>query len=201
MELLHAYTRGAFAMTDEDGVTRWYTADPRGVLPLTEGVGGFHIPRSLRRVIRQRRFHTRFDTAFSEVVDACAVDRPDATWLGQGLRDAYRDLHQLGFAHSVEAWLPATPRSPPLLVGGVFGVALRGAFFAESMFHRTSDAGKVALVSLVHHLRDRGYSLLDTQQCSPTVRAMGGYEISASEYLRRLDAALDIQCTFHERSR
>ncbi len=211
-DVLNAYAVGAFPMTDPDGVTRWYTADPRGVLPLHEepaapdlnaAPGRFHVPRSLERIIRLGRFEVRIDSAFDEVVRGCG-ERTAGTWIGRDLREVYGELHRMGFAHSVEAWMPPASPSGSVgpggaiaeLVGGVYGVALGGAFFAESMFHRRSDAGKVAVVALVRRLRQRGYVLLDTQECSATVARFGGTEISARTYRRRLAGAMAVPCTF-----
>src|SRR4051812_37880187 len=151
--LLLAYSQGAFPMTDRDGVTRWYTADPRGIIPLER----FHIPRTLHQLVRQNRFAVRVNTAFEQTMLACMEARPEGTWISEELIQAYVQLHNMGFAHSVEAWQGKE------LVGGLYGVSMGGAFFGESMFRRARDASKVALVHLIQRLREREYELLDAQ--------------------------------------
>jgi leucyl/phenylalanyl-tRNA--protein transferase len=187
--LLSAYAQGAFPMTDGDGVTRWYTADPRGVLPLHEG---FRIHRSLRQTLRRGTFRVGFDEDFEGVMRQCMRRRPDGTWISEELVEAYTRLHREGFAHSVESYDPQTGE----LVGGLYGVSLGGAFFGESMFHRRTDASKVALVGLVQRLRERGYELLDAQARTAHLQRFGCEEVPASKYLRRLRHALTLACTF-----
>lgn len=184
--LLAAYGQGVFPMADQNGVVNWYSADPRGILPLDT----FHVARSLRQVVRQQRFDIRINFDFEQTIRCCAVNRSDGTWINRILIDAYLRLHELGFAHSVEAW------QGDRLVGGLYGVSLGAAFFGESMFHRVPDASKVALVHLVTRLRERGYVLLDTQATTPHLRRFGCIEIPASAYLTRLDAALQKTCDF-----
>ena len=173
-----------------DGEIRWYSPDPRGVLPLNE----VHIPRRLARVARQGRFRIAFDTAFGDVIRACAAEDRDpedaGTWIDEQIIESYTALHDQGLAHSVEAW------SGERLVGGLYGVALRGAFFGESMFHRETDASKVALVALVERLRARGYTLLDTQWVTPHLEQFGAIEIPRDDYLRWLEVSLRLPCTF-----
>ena len=185
--LLSAYTQGVFPMTDRDGQVRWYTADPRGILPLD---GGFHVPQTLRQVVRQNRFDIRVDSDFESTMRGCMEAREGGTWISDELIDAYLRLHRLGFAHSIEAWREGQ------LVGGLYGVSLRAAFFGESMFHRERDASKVALVHLVDRLRERGYELLDTQASTAHLRRFGCVEISSDEYIRRLQRALRKDCRF-----
>jgi leucyl/phenylalanyl-tRNA--protein transferase len=186
--LLTAYAQGSFPMADADGKVRWYTASPRGVIPLENGA--FRIPRTLRQIIRQRRFETRINHNFAAVMRACMKTRARRTWINEDLIAAYARLHELGHAHSVEAW------SGGKLAGGLYGVSLGGAFFGESMFHHHRDASKVALVALVEHLRQRGYELLDTQTCSDHLRQFGGTEIPHAQYLRQLKTALSKECHF-----
>ncbi len=173
-----------------DGEIRWYSPDPRGVLPLNE----VHIPRRLARVARQGRFRIAIDTAFGDVIRACAAEDRDpedaGTWIDEQIIESYTALHDQGLAHSVEAW------SGERLVGGLYGVALRGAFFGESMFHRETDASKVALVALVERLRARGYTLLDTQWVTPHLEQFGAIEIPRDDYLRLLEDSLRLDCTF-----
>jgi leucyl/phenylalanyl-tRNA--protein transferase len=148
--LLTAYCNGIFPMTDPDGHIRWYSADPRGVIPLE----GFHVPKSLAQFMRSRGcpFEVRINVDFEATMRACMSTRPDGSWISPTLIRAYVRLHELGFAHSVETWQEGK------LVGGLYGVSLGGAFFGESMFHYARDASKVALVYLVNRLRKRGYA-------------------------------------------
>jgi leucyl/phenylalanyl-tRNA--protein transferase len=184
--LLAAYSQGAFPMTDSDGSIRWYTADPRGIIPLD----AFHVPKTLQQVIRQNRFEIRISCDFEAVMRACMSVRSEGSWISEQLIAVYRQLHELGFAHSVEAWREGQ------LAGGLYGVSLGSAFFGESMFHYQRDASKVALVALADRLRERGYELLDTQASTPHLRRFGCIEIRSEDYLRRLKKALDRKCTF-----
>lgn len=183
--LVRAYCAGAFPMGDDrTGKVRWYAPDPRGVLPLDER---FHVPKNLARLVRQGRFRVTRDAAFDRVIAGCA-DRK-RTWITPRIQRAYRALHRAGPAHSVEAWTEGGEDDGEL-VGGLYGVALGGAFFGESMFYRKSNASKVALVHLVRHLRRRGYRLLDTQYGNAHLEQFGGTEIPREEYHRRLAGAL-----------
>jgi leucyl/phenylalanyl-tRNA--protein transferase len=188
--LLSAYTQGIFPMADEHGAIHFYDPNPRAIFPLD----AFHVPRRLARTIRSGRFEMRVDTAFRAVVLACAEPGPgrESTWISESIVDSYQELQQQGFAHSVEAWREGA------LVGGLYGVALRGLFAGESMFSRERDASKVALVYLVERLRRGGYTLLDTQFLgSDHFRQFGVIEIPRSEYKRRLAAALHINADFN----
>jgi leucyl/phenylalanyl-tRNA---protein transferase len=173
-------------MADRDGLVRWYTADPRGVFPLNH----FHVPKSLAQIVRQSKFEIRIDHDFEHVMSACAAQRHGGTWINEELVAAYVRLHQLGFAHSVEAWQDNE------LAGGLYGVSLGGAFFGESMFHTRPNASKVALVHLVDRLRLRGYELLDTQATTPHLRQFGCIDIPAGKYLQLLRKALVRKCEF-----
>jgi leucyl/phenylalanyl-tRNA--protein transferase len=173
-------------MTDSDGTTRWYTADPRGIIPLD----AFHIPGTLQQVINQKRFEIHFDRNFETVMRACMDVRPTGSWISEQLIAVYKQLHELGFAHSVEAWKDGQ------LAGGLYGVSLGAAFFGESMFHYVRDASKVALSALVDRLRERNYELLDTQAATAHLKRFGCIEIRAEDYLRRLKRALARRCTF-----
>ncbi len=166
------------------GRIEWFSPDPRGVLPL----GAFHAPSRLQRVVRQSRFEVRIDSAFEAVMRACATR--DETWITDDIVSSYVALHRLGYAHSVETWQDGS------LVGGLYGVAIGGAFFGESMFHTVTDASKVALVALVQRLRARGFALLDTQWVTPHLAQFGGTEIPRAEYLERLAIALPMECRF-----
>ncbi|MDD5350378.1 MAG: leucyl/phenylalanyl-tRNA--protein transferase [Chthoniobacteraceae bacterium] len=182
--LLNAYARGIFPMGMPEGDLAWFSPDPRGVLPLE----GFHVPHGLERTLKKQRFEIRCDTAFGAVMRACA--EREETWIDAEILASYGELHRLGFAHSVEAWRAGE------LAGGLYGVALGGAFFGESMFHRETDASKVALHALVERLRARGFTLLDLQWVTPHLATFGAVEIPRPEYLRRLRAALRQECAF-----
>ncbi len=184
--LLSAYAQGVFPMTDQDGQTRWYTANPRGIIPLEE----FHVPHTLRAVIRRGIFQVTVDRDFEGIVRACMLARREGSWISDTLVRAYRRLHDCGNAHSVEV------RRDGELAGGLYGVSLGGAFFGESMFHHQRDASKVALVHLVERLKQRGYLLLDTQANTPHLKRFGCIDVPASEYMRLLDAALKRTCAF-----
>lgn len=184
--LLNAYSQGAFPMADPDGRIRWFTADPRGILP----IDALRVSRSLRATIRRARFDIRFNTRFRDVMLECASHRPEGSWISPGLIDSYVRLHRLGYAHSVETW------QDDRLVGGLYGVALGGAFFGESMFHRVNDASKVALVALVERLRERQFVLHDTQTVTNHLRTMGCIEIPARQYMRLLREAITLDRTF-----
>ena len=171
---------------DKRGRIGWFSPDPRAVIPLDER---FHVPHGLRRVVKQKKFEVTVDTDFASVIRECAK-RKEETWISPGIRESYCELHRLGQAHSVETRLAGK------LVGGLYGVAIGGAFFGESMFHRATDASKVALVALVERLRASGYVLLDTQWVTPHLQQFGAYEIVRHEYLWRLEQALKLACKF-----
>jgi leucyl/phenylalanyl-tRNA--protein transferase len=184
--LLTAYAQGVFPMADRDGTMRWYTADPRGILPLN----GFHIPKTLATLVRQKKFDVRINTDFVATMRGCMSNRDEGSWINDELIAAYTRLHEMGCAHSVEAW------QDDKLVGGLYGVSLGAAFFGESMFHRVRDASKVALVHLVDRLNERGYELLDTQASTEHLRRFGCIDIPASQYARLLKSAMKRQCVF-----
>ena len=181
--LLNAYAQGVFPMADENDEIHWYSPDPRTIIDLER----FHAPRTLRQLYRQERFELTINQAFEAVIDGCA-DRSEGTWINADMREAYVALHGLGFAHSVEAW------QEDRLVGGLYGLALGGAFFGESMFHRAANASKVALVYLVERMQQRGFALLDTQFTTEHLRQFNCVELSRGEYLERLDEALCVDC-------
>jgi leucyl/phenylalanyl-tRNA--protein transferase len=182
--LLHAYRLGIFPMAMEKGEIRWFSPDPRAILPLDR----FHIPHGLKRERRVRAVEIRVNTRFDEVIRACA-ERSD-TWINQEIIESYNNLHALGWAHSVEAW------SAGELVGGLYGVAIGGAFFGESMFFRVTGASKIALWALVERLRDRRFALLDTQWLTPHLEQFGAREISRALYLHLLREAIDLPRRF-----
>lgn len=172
---------------DVDGQIRWFSPDPRAIVPLES----FHAARTLMQTYRSGRFEIRFDTAFEDVMRACSR-RPEGTWISKAIIKAFVEMHALGLAHSAEAWVKGT------LVGGLYGVSLGGAFFGESMFYRKRDASKVALVALVDRLKSRGFSLLDVQFVTPHLRRFGAVAIPRRAYLRRLSAALQQDCEWEE---
>ena len=181
--LLSAYAQGIFPMADEDEEIHWYSPDPRTIIDLER----FHTPRTLRQLYRQQRFQLTVNRDFEAVINRCA-DRPEGTWISADMREAYVELHRLGFAHSVEAWWEGR------LAGGLYGVALGGAFLGESMFHDVSNASKIALVHLVEQMKQRDFILLDTQFTTEHLRQFNCLEIPRSEYLERLDKALRMNC-------
>jgi leucyl/phenylalanyl-tRNA--protein transferase len=183
--LLAAYRAGLFPMpldaeAGRPATTAWWSPDPRGVLPLD----GLVVSRSLRRSLQ--RYDVRIDTAFEQVVDACAAPHRKGAWITREMQEAYGALHQLGWAHSVEAW------SGEELVGGLYGVAIGGLFAGESMFSHATDASKVALVALVRALADdfAADRVLDVQWCTPHLATLGCREVSRRSYLRALRRAL-----------
>jgi leucyl/phenylalanyl-tRNA--protein transferase len=187
-DLVSAYCSGYFPMSDKrEGVIGWYSPDPRALLDLDE----FKISRSLRRTVQKKIFDCRIDTDFETVLRSCG-NRAD-TWISETIVQSYLKLFQLGAAHSVETWHQG------VLAGGLYGVALGGAFFGESMFSSIRDASKVALVFLVNRLKERGYVLLDTQYITPHLKSLGAKEIPREQYLQRLERALQNQCSFVER--
>jgi leucyl/phenylalanyl-tRNA--protein transferase len=179
--LEYAYRNGFFPMADDDGEVGWYRPDPRAILPLD----GFHVSRSLQRTLNRADFVVKSEGHFEEVMRACG-DRPEGTWMNEEFIAAYTGLHRLGKAHAVSVWQDGK------LVGGTYGVCLGGAFFAESKFHRVTDASKVALHGLVERLRAGGFSLLEVQFLTPHLQSLGAVEIAAEEYERRLEAALEL---------
>lgn len=182
--LEYAYRSGFFPMPNAIGRIEWYCPDPRAILPLE----GFHASRSLQRKLKKSVFSVTYDQAFTEVMRGCAERKP--TWITAEFLRGYTALHKIGKAHSVEVW------QNNKLAGGVYGVHLGGAFFAESKFHRATDASKVALAKLVERLRQRGFALLEVQFLTPHLAQFGVIEIPATEYLERLQAALKLQCEF-----
>jgi len=183
--LLAAYAVGIFPMADEEGTVHWLAPDPRAVLELDH----LRVSRSLRAIVQRGAFQTSVNRAFEDVMDHCA-NRAEGTWISPEIRDAYCRLHRLGYAHSVESWKDGQ------LAGGLYGVAIGGAFFGESMFHRVSNASKAALVELVSRMRSRGFVLLDVQFLTDHLRRFGAIEISRTDYEMRLENAVRRPCTF-----
>jgi len=187
--VLTGYLRGAFPMCEPvSGRVEWFTCDPRALVPLD---GRFRVSDSLARTVRSGRFEVRTDTAFARVMEGCARDRSgeNRNWIGPEICRVYGELHAMGFAHSVEAWRDGE------LVGGLYGVALKGAFFGESMFSvpgKGTDASKVCLVHLVDRLRRGRYVLCDSQYANAHMARFGTYEIPAREYMSLLEDAVEV---------
>jgi leucyl/phenylalanyl-tRNA---protein transferase len=188
--LLRAYAVGLFPMAErrDDPTLFWIDPEKRGILPLR----GFHVSRRLRKTVRNGPYEVRCNTAFSDVVRACASPGPGRgdTWINTEIESLYSDLHELGRAHCVETWLDGE------LVGGLYGVSLGGAFFGESMFSRARDASKVALVHLVARLIKADYMLLDTQFVTDHLTQFGVVELPRAGYRQLLSDALDASATF-----
>ncbi len=183
--LIAAYCQGYFPMADSKaGEIHWYSPDPRTIFDLDE----FHVPRSLTLILKKKSFEIHIDQCFEEVMRACA--EREETWISETIIQSYLQLFRMGLAHSLETW------SNGELVGGLYGVALRGAFFGESMFSKERDASKIALVHLVKRLKKRNYTLLDTQYITSHLERFGAREIPREEYLQRLQKALTQPCTF-----
>ena len=182
--MLRAYAAGIFPMAEsaDDPSLFWVEPELRGVIPLDR----FHLASRLARTVRSDRFEIRVDSAFDEVIAACAEAKPDRleTWINGRIRQIFRELFRLGHVHTVECWRDGR------LVGGLYGLALGGAFFGESMFHRETDASKVALVHLVARLRRGGYSLLDAQFQTSHLAQFGTQEVPRAAYQGRLDRAI-----------
>ena len=184
--VIRAYRQGIFPMAMEDKSIGWFSPDPRGIIPLD----AFHLPSRLARLLRKGRFEITIDTAFESIMRACAEDRDEGTWISEDIIDCYTTLHRLELAHSVEVWREKQ------LVGGLYGVHLGGAFFGESMFHRETDASKVALAALVDRLQRRSFALLDVQWVTPHLAQFGATEIPRKKYLELLQRALLRDCGF-----
>lgn len=192
--LLRAYATGLFPMAEsaEDPELFWVDPERRGVLPLE----AFHIPRSLKKAVRQRRFEVTADRDFMGVLNGCAerTAMRKSTWINSEIIRLYSALHAMGAAHSIECWQSGGTAKE--LVGGLYGVALGGAFFGESMFSRVPDASKIALVHLIARLKRGGFTLLDTQFVTTHLARFGAIEISRRIYRKRLDAALESDARF-----
>ena len=182
--LLEAYRRGIFPMGMEDGEIGWFSPDPRGIIPLDK----FHVPHGLKRALGRRRFEIRINHSFEKVMRSCAAR--SETWINDEILESYCNLHRQGHAHSVEAWENGE------LAGGLYGVAIGGVFFGESMFHDVTEASKVALHALVERMRERQFALLDIQWVTQHLVQFGAIEISRIQYLKKLDAGVNLDCRF-----
>lgn len=183
--LVRAYAQGIFPMADKHGTIHWYAPDPRAILEYHN----FHISRSLRATIRKSVYEIRMDTAFEQVMRYCGAR--EETWINEEFIKTYTYLHKVGLGHSVEAWQNGR------LMGGLYGIALGGAFMGESMFSDATDASKVCLAALIKHLHTRGYILHDTQFLTPHLATLGVTEISRAEYERRLYTAIQLPCSWN----
>lgn len=187
--LLSAYRQGIFPWFSENQPILWWSLDPRGILPLD----GFHVGATLNKVLKRKIFEIRVNTAFEDVMKACAVRRNGSSelgWITEEMISAYTELHRLGYAHSVESWRNGK------LVGGVYGIAIGGLFAAESMFYRESNASKAALAALIERMKERGFTLFDCQMVTEVTKKMGAIEISRDEYLKQLKKSLSQTCKF-----
>jgi len=178
--LISAYCSGIFPMGMENGRLSWFSPDPRGILP----IHNFHVPRNARAELRRNGLVVRVNQAFGAVLRACAARRE--TWITREIINSYELLHKMGYAHSIEAW------QGDELAGGLYGVAIGGAFFGESMFSHASGGSKAALIWLMGHLKERGFLLHDTQWTTPHLAMFGGKEIPREEYLRLLEKAVHL---------
>ena len=192
--LIKAYALGVFPMAEHHDDDRIFFVDPdeRGILPLDQ----VHLPRSLKKRVRQRPYRITVNKAFDQVIDGCRTitDSREESWINPQIRQLYCALHRLGFAYSVEAW--QDNGTDPQLVGGLYGVALAGAFFGESMFSRATDASKIALVHLMARLQAGGFTLLDTQFSNPHLEQFGVLEIPRDDFKILLGEALTAEATF-----
>jgi leucyl/phenylalanyl-tRNA--protein transferase len=189
--LLKAYASGVFPMAESatDPEVFWVRPETRGIIPLD----AFHVPKSLRKVIRHNRFAIRFDSDFAGVIDGCAEVRDErkTTWINAPIREAYISLFERGHCHSVEAW------REDRLVGGLYGVSLGRVFFGESMFSKETDASKVCLVHLVERLNERGFILLDTQFTTEHLKRFGAIDVPRGKYEKMLEKALKGEAVFY----
>jgi len=182
--LLQGYRLGVFPMAMDNGSIEWFSPTRRGIIPLEN----FHLPHTARRAWERQLFEVKIDSAFADVIEACA--RRSETWINAEIIDSYEQLHRLGHAHSVEAW------QEQKLVGGLYGVAVGGAFFGESMFHHVNDASKVALAALVERLKERQFVLLDTQWLTSHLAQFGAIEVPRAKYLHLLESAISLRRSF-----
>jgi leucyl/phenylalanyl-tRNA--protein transferase len=174
----YAYEEGAFPMTMEDGSVQWFQPRRRALFPIT----GIHTSRSLRKEIARGDFEVRFDTAFEDVMHACL--RPEGNWISEEFIRVYTLIHEEGWGHSGEVWHEGE------LVGGIYGIALGSCFCAESMFHRRTNASKIALWAMVEKCRELGFTLFDAQIMNPHLKSLGAFEVTHHEYIVRLKDAL-----------
>jgi leucyl/phenylalanyl-tRNA--protein transferase len=187
-EMVSAYSAGYFPMAEPNGEIYWYNPHPRAIIPIET----YKPPKSLKPVINRKQFEIIINHAFKQVMTECAAPRKDEelTWISDYLVELYDEMHQKGFAHSVEAYENGQ------LVGGLYGVCIGGVFFGESMFSKVSNASKVAFFYLIEILKSNGFELLDTQFMNDNVKRYGAIEIGRAQYLRKLKSALSKKCEF-----
>ena len=189
--ILQAYSKGIFPMAESRNQSKLFWIDPdiRGIFPLN----GLHISRSLKKAVRQRRFEIRYNTDFKKIIKSCASTNQNRkeTWINDEIIRLYTELHNIGHAHSVECW------NENRLMGGLYGISIRSAFFGESMFSYKTDASKIALVHLVARLNEDGFTLLDAQFLTNHLKSLGAIEISRNDYLKKLDHALKKDAKFN----
>lgn len=184
LNLMSAYSKGIYPWSTNP--VTWWSPDPRAIFELDK----FHIGRSLKRFLRQTSFHVTMDAQFQGVIEGCRENRKEGSWIDDEIQDAYIEFHELGYAHSVEVW------DENNLVGGVYGIAIKGLFAGESMFSRKTNASKLALVELTKHLNKQGFHFMDIQMLTPVTEYLGAIEIPRKEYLSRLKDALQLNCSF-----
>ncbi len=183
--LLTAYCNGFFPMADsKTGEINWYSPDPRAIIDLEK----LHPQKSLKSILKKNIFEIKINQNFEETIRRCS--KREETWISEKIIQSYLKLNELGYAHSVETW------SEGKLAGGLYGVAIGGAFFGESMFSILRDASKVALVNLVKRLNEKGFLLLDAQYITPHLKRFGAYEITRKEYLDLLNKSINLNCMF-----
>ena len=187
--IIEGYSQGYFLMSDDDGKLDWYSSRQRTLIPLDDR---FRYPKSLQRVLNQKRFSVAIDRDFKSVCEGCA-DR-DSTWISEDLLQIYFALHQAGYAHSFETW------QGDKLAGGILGIAINGAFIGESMFYCITEGSKVAMVKLVEHLRCKQYVFFDAQLQNPHLERFGSYIISSKRYRELLDQAMRQDCIFNQKT-
>ena len=181
--LVQAYLSGSFPMADpeEGNQIYWHTPETRGLIPLDDT---FKVPKNLMRLYKKEKFELTINRAFLEVIEQCSLLRQGDTWISEEIIDMYTEMHKLGLAHSFEVWLDGE------LVGGLYGIAIGKAFFGESMFHKVTDASKIALVFLVEFLKEQNFQLLDCQYLNPHLLQFGAYEVTQEDYLLRLQEVI-----------
>ncbi|MCX6163815.1 MAG: leucyl/phenylalanyl-tRNA--protein transferase [Ignavibacteriae bacterium] len=188
VEVLNGYANGFFPMGDSKNTVDWYEADPRAILYIKNHGNNLIIPRSLKQVLKKNNYEIIIDTAFEEVIKKCS--ERDETWINKIIIDVYTELHKQGYAHSVEAWKNGK------LAGGLYGVALRGAFFGESMFHIEPNASKICVVKLYELLKKNRYKLFDIQMLTPVFKSFGAILTSKADYHKELKEAMRVTRKF-----
>mgnify|MGYP001254106694 CR=1 FL=1 len=182
------YIEGIFPMGNSNGTVSWYEANPRAVIPVADEAGELRLSRSLRQVLNKKVFEIRHNTEFKKVIKLCA-ERED-TWINELIVTSFSELHKKGFGHSIEAW------KDDELVGGLYGISFRGAFFGESMFFRENNASKVCVVKLFEILKKNNFQLFDIQMMTPHFKSLGAIELSKDKYNLLLDNAMSVECKF-----